>query len=218
MWNLLPPKLQLTVLVILATALVHAIGGVLALLGGEDLGLLRKASMAVSVIGIILIPLAEMIWRPLWRQFPIMGRKLFPDCSGVWAGELQSTWKDPTSGQRIAPIEARFFIFQGLLSTSVRTSTEESASHSTRCWLEADPASRQYVIAYTYRNTPGAKVSDRSMQHDGVAWLSFDHTASPPRMTGRYCTTRHTSGDIDIQRISEDPDAPVVHPTKKDAG
>jgi hypothetical protein len=73
------------------------------------------------------------------------------------------------------------------------------------------------VIAYTYRNIPEAKVSDRSMQHDGVAWLSFDHTASPPRITGLYCTTRHTSGDIDIKQVSKDPDAPVVHPTKKGA-
>jgi hypothetical protein len=123
MWNLLAPKLQLTVLVILAVALVHAIGGVVAWVGGEDFGLLRKASMAASVIGIILIPLAEMIWRPLWRRFPILGRKLFPDCSGVWDGELHSTWMDPTTRQRIAPIKTRFFIFQGLLSTSVRMST-----------------------------------------------------------------------------------------------
>jgi hypothetical protein len=218
MWNLLAPKLQLTVLVMLAAVLVHAIDGVFAWIGGEYVGLFRKASMAVTVIGIILLPLAELVWRPVWRRFPILARKLFPDCSGVWEGELHSTWKDPSTGLRIPPITARFFIFQGLLSTSVRMSTGESSSHSTRCWLEADPASRQFVIAYTYRNTPGAKVSERSTQHDGVAWLSFDHTASPPRMTGRYCTTRHTSGDIDIKRVSEDPDGPVVHLTLKDAG
>lgn len=216
MWNLFSLKTQILVMVILTAVLVHGIGAAMTLFGAEDLSLLRKTSLAASLIGVVVVAFGEMAWRPLWRHVPWLGRKLFPDCNGRWEGELHSTWKD-ASGQRIPPIPVKFWIFQHLFTTHVRMATRESSSESTRCWMEADPASRRYTIGYTYRNTPGAKVSERSMQHDGVAWLTFDHTASPPRLAGRYCTTRHTSGDIDVRRMSADPDSPIVHPSMADA-
>ena len=32
----------------------------------------------------------------------------YPDLEGTWAGELQSTWENPKTGQKEAPIKAFF--------------------------------------------------------------------------------------------------------------
>src|SRR5690554_6322178 len=31
-------------------------------------------------------------WRRLWRRFPILNEKLFPDLNGVWIGTTSSNW------------------------------------------------------------------------------------------------------------------------------
>lgn len=217
MWNLFTLKTQITVIVTLAAILVPAVGGLWAWVSGDEVGKLRAGSMVVSLIALIMIPTANHFWHAIWKWFPILGRKVFPDCSGRWEGELASNWTDPATQQQAGPIKVTIWIFQNLFSIHVRMSTGESSSDSTRCWIDADPATRRYEIGYTYKNRPTAKVSHRSGQHDGVAWLWVDQTSNPLRMTGLYCTTRHTGGDIDIRRISDDPDALVVHPTAKDA-
>jgi hypothetical protein len=205
MWHLLPLRYQFSAIAFLAAAIAWGLQALVSWWTGDQPGLLGLLSLALTLISVVVIPALALLWRPLWRLVPALGRGLFPDCNGRWEGTLLSTWKNPQTGASTPPIAAAFWIRQGLFSTSVRMRTGESTSRSTRCWLEAVPDEGHYVIGYTYRNDPKVAVSHRSTQHDGVAWLEVDVTATPPRISGRYCTTRHTSGDIDVTRVSDDP-------------
>jgi len=205
MWHLLPLRYQFSAIAFLAAAIAWGLQAFVAWRTGEDPGLVGRISLALTVISVVVIPALARLWRPLWLRLPALGQRLFPDCNGRWEGILLSTWKNPETGAGVSPIPATFWIRQGLFSTSVRMRTGESTSRSTRCWLEAVPDEAHHVIGYTYRNDPKASLSHRSTQHDGVAWLDVDLSSDPPRIAGRYCTTRHTSGDIEATRASSDP-------------
>lgn len=209
MWHLLPLRHQFWAIAFLTAAIAWGVQAAVAWWAGKDPGLIGQVSLALSIVSLVVIPLLARLWRPLWRAVPAFGRSVFPDCNGRWEGTLHSTWKNPATGAGVPPIPATICIRQGLFFTSVRMRTGESTSRSTRCWLEAVPDEGRYVIGYTYRNDPKAALAHRSTQHDGVAWLEVDAAVAPPRITGRYCTTRHTSGDIEMTRTSPEPDEAV---------
>src|SRR5207244_11924970 len=147
------------------------------------------------------VGIASAAWRWVWGRVPIIGRKTFPDLSGTWRGQLLSTWKDPTTGQGVAPIPITIWIRQGLFSTSIKLRTGESSSHSTRCLLEADPEAGRFRFWYSYDNTPQAEFRHRSARHEGVGWLELDFDTDQERLTGCSYPGRKTSGDIDVRRV-----------------
>jgi hypothetical protein len=208
MWHLLRLQYQFSAIAFSSISIALGLQALVTWWSDRQPNLLGLVSLALSIIGIIVVPLAAKLWRWLWKLLPALGRHLFPDCNGIWQGTLLSSWKDHQTGAVTPPIPATFRIRQGLFSTHISMRTGESTSSSTRCWLEATPDAGRYVIGYTYRNDPKVAVSTRSTQHDGVAWLEVDTIATPTRITGRYYTTRNTSGDLDMKRINEDPDSP----------
>jgi hypothetical protein len=202
MWQLLSWKTHVLIITGLAIAFAWGIEALVVLFQGEHASLLKFASLITSLITMGVAGLASFVWRPLWRKFPFIERKTFPDLTGTWEGFLRSTWKDPNTGQPKDPIPTKIWIRQGLFSTSVKLQTGESFSYSTRCMLEADHDAGRFRIWYSYDNQPNAEFAYRSTQHQGVAWLELDIDADPERLTGQYYTYRLTNGDMVLRRKS----------------
>ncbi|API59660.1 hypothetical protein BSL82_10285 [Tardibacter chloracetimidivorans] len=204
MWSLLGKKAQVSIILVAGLLSAWSIDAVYALALHKEAGLLKTLSLAVTIVGTILVAVAEAGWRWLWRQVPLLGRKAFPDLNGKWDGTLRSTWINPETGQPIDPIPTRITVRQRLFSTSVTLKTGESESHSTRCILERLPEIGRFRIWYSYNNDPIAQVRHRSSPHEGVAYLEFDPDASPDALVGRYYTARKTTGDIEVTRGTRD--------------
>jgi hypothetical protein len=200
MWGLLPRKTQIFIIGGLAIVLAWAIEGATGLLTGNTPSELKLISLVVMVISTGMVAIATSIWRRVWKQFPLIARKLFPDLTGTWAGELVSTWSNSTTGQP-ASIPVTIWIRQGIFSTSIKLRSGESTSYSTRCLLEADQEAGRFRFWYSYDNNPRAQYRHRSARHEGVAWLELDIDTDPERLVGCYYTDRKTSGDIDVRRV-----------------
>jgi hypothetical protein len=201
MWSLLSRRTQVLVVAGLAIVLAWGIEGGTAVLTGELPPALKLISLVATVICTGAVAIASAVWRRLWKWFPILGRKLFPDLTGTWAGELVSTWTNLGTGQGIAPIPVTIWIRQGLFSTSIKLRTGESTSYSTRCLIEAYPEAGRFRFWYSYENNPTAQRRDQSARHEGVAWLELDIDTDAEHLIGGYYTDRKTSGDIAVRRV-----------------
>jgi hypothetical protein len=202
MWHLLPWRQQVYVITVLAIVLAWAFDAAVEWLQGERAPLLKFISFFAIVITIGAAGLASATWRWVWRRFPIVERKTFPDLTGTWEGTLVSTWIDPSTGKLLPPIPADLWIRQGLFSMSVKLRTEESTSYSTRYVLEAYPEAGRFRVWYSYANHPKAEVAFRSARHEGVGWLEMDIDSEPDRLAGQYYSDRRTSGDMTFRRVS----------------
>jgi len=203
MWSLLSRRYQLSIIVFATLLTAWAIDAIYALVGGHTPSLVKVASLVVTIVGTVLVAILNSTWQWIWRRFPTIQRKAFPDLNGTWQGTLISTWIDPETGQPKPPIPTTITIRQGLLSTSVSLRTGESTSHSTRALLETFPETSRFRIWYSYNNDPQAQYQHRSSPHEGVAFLELDAETDMNRLTGRYYTARRTTGDIDIARHAE---------------
>jgi hypothetical protein len=200
MWSLLGRSPQLIIIVGAVSCLAWACDAAYQLLTGQVPNNLKFISLFAFVIGVVFAGVAEITWRPLWRRFSLLQRKTFPDLNGSWKGTLTSTWVDPATGSPKPPIPTEIIIRQGLFTTSVLLKTQESASHSTRSFLEPFRDTGRFRIWYSYNNDPQAQFLHRSSPHEGVAFLECEFDADPDRLTGRYYTARRTTGDIDVRR------------------
>jgi len=200
MWSLLGRSAQLTIIVGAGFCLAWAFDAAYQLVTGQVPNNIKFVSLCVFIIGFVFAAIAEFSWRSLWRCFPLLQRKTFPDLNGTWKGTLVSTWVDPATGSPKPPIPTDIVIRQGLFTTAVSFKTGEAASHSTRSFLEPFRETGRFRIWYSYNNDPHAQFQHRSSPHEGVAFLECDSGADPNRLTGRYYTARRTTGDIDVRR------------------
>jgi hypothetical protein len=200
MWSLLGRKTKLTIILAAGFFFAWAYDAAYEYLTGQVPNNIKLISLFVFVVGVLFAGIAEIAWRPLWRRFPLLQRKAFPDLSGTWKGTLTSTWVDAETASPKPPIPTDITIRQGLFATSVLLKTGESTSHSTRCFLEPFRDTGRFRIWYSYNNDPQAQFHHRSSPHEGVAFLECDFDADPNRLPGRYYTDRRTTGDIDVRR------------------
>jgi hypothetical protein len=205
MWSLLARRTQVIILVVLTTVLLLGLQAASEWWTGATPSLLKFISLVATLISTVAVLAANWTWRAIWRKLPFLNRVFFPDLNGVWEGWLQTTWEDPETKQVPGPIPSRVTIRQGVLAINVRQKTGESASWSTRVIPEADPDADRYRLWYSYSNKPNAAVSHRSCDHDGIAWLELSLGDSPDELRGQYFTSRRTTGDIMLRRVSTQP-------------
>lgn len=205
MWALISRRWQVMILVGLTALLLLGIQAASEWWTGTRPSLLKSVSLVSSIIGSLLVVGANLIWRRVWRVLPVLNRVFFPDLNGKWEGTLQTTWVDPDTSQVPPPIATKVTIRQGILSISVKQRTEESDSWATRVIAEANSDADRYRLWYSYSNKPKAAVSHRSCDHDGVAWLEVSLGDDPDELRGQYFTSRRTSGDILLRRVSSEP-------------
>jgi hypothetical protein len=190
MWSLLGRKAQLTIILGAGFCLAWAYDAAYEYLTGQKPNNVKLIFLLVSIIGGLFATIAEVAWRPLWRCFPFLQSKMFPDLNGTWKGTLTSTWIDPKTDSPASPIPAEITIRQGLFTTCVSLKTTESASRSTRSFLEPFRNERRFRIWYTYDNDPQVRFRDRNFPHEGVGFLDCEFDVDPNRLTGRYYTDK----------------------------
>jgi SMODS-associating 2TM, beta-strand rich effector domain len=199
-WSLLPRKLQLTLIIGTGVSIAWSYDAAYALITGSHPQLLSVISLTVTIVGSLLTAALQFSWRWIWRRWPFIQPKTFPDLNGTWEGTFASTWTNPETEQPPDPIPTIVTIRQRLFRTDVSVTAEESESRSTRVFLEPDYDRRRFRLWYSYNNDPKAQHRHRSSPHEGVAFLNLDFDADPNRMTGRYYTERKTTGDMDLSR------------------
>jgi len=202
MWQLLTWQKQALVATALAIALAWAVDVVFYWLYGERAPMLHFVSLFATIITVGVAGVTSLTWRYVWQKLPAIARKTFPDLNGTWEGTLISTWIDPATNKSPPPTPVTIWIRQTLFSVSIKLRTGESSSHSTRCLLEAEHEAGRFRVWYSYDNKPKAEVAHRSARHEGVAWLGMDIDTDPTRLAGQYYTSRRTTGDIDVRRVS----------------
>ena len=165
-------------------------------LSGEsfDKALLKPAHHVLLILTLFLTILEK--W--LWKFWPFNWLVKRPNVSGVYEGELQSTWTDAT-GNPIPPIKAFLSIHQTLLSIQIRQYTGQSPSYS----IAADfvhSGDGRIELVYTYLNDPPAVIRSESPIHYGTAKLVVERKSE--RLIGNYWTDRKTTGEMRFTRFS----------------
>ncbi|MGB8295730.1 MAG: hypothetical protein WCG85_09920 [Polyangia bacterium] len=151
----------------------------------------RPFSTVVGILLLFLVVFDIWAWRLPFLQGWFVPR---PDVRGTWRVLLQSDWKEPASGQTIAPILAFLVVRQTFSMISMRMLTAESASELVGAAI-AKAEDATYRISGVYRNEPKLAVRERSPIHYGA--LLLDVEGSPvERLAGHYWTDRSTRGQI----------------------
>jgi len=177
---------------------------VLVIVGGQKITNLRSALFvgykAVPIVTFVVVLFATHGWRlPIFRGWLVP----FPDLNGTWDGAIETTWVDPTTNERMAPIPATLRIRQSFLRISCVMQTGEMISQSFFAGFWIDPENQIRKIGYSYHSTPSIPLQHRSPPHDGTA--VFDIVGDPPReLRGTYWSTRKTTGSISLSFTSRD--------------
>ncbi len=111
----------------------------------------------------------------------------FPDLNGTWQGTIQTTWKNPETGEVPGPIPVILTIKQSFtrISCVMRTAEMTSRSYLADFWLDGDEQIRK--LGYSYHTNPFPLVTDRSQPHDGT--IVFEIVGNPvEKLRGIYWT------------------------------
>lgn len=198
-WSLVPRHLQIMIVVALGAIATTIAATLSAWLSGEVRPQILYVSVAATLITIIIIPLAQTLWRPLWRVVPALNRWLFPDLNGTWTGEAQPVSNGDTPAQS-RPVTV--WIRQGLFDVTVTLASDQLESHSTRAVVEVDPRAHKFRIWYAYDGRPPPELAKVNPRHEGAACLEIDPERDRQTLTGRYFTDRGTVGSLSLTRRS----------------
>lgn len=154
----------------------------------------KKLPDVVTIFVIISFAFTKWFWR--WYTFKGWLVKV-PDLQGTWEGELQSTWENPGTKQRIPPLRLILVIRQTFSTISCTMFTNESESYSRAAQIGVDEETGAISLSYNYTNRSKANIRDRSPIHDGAAHLKV--VTVPSRMLeGEYWTGRRTTGQVTL--------------------
>jgi len=149
----------------------------------------------VVTIDLILIAIFSTIF---WKLKIFKGWLVpFPNLNGTWKGFIRTTWIDPITNERPAPIPAILTIKQSFLKISCIMRTSEMTSRSIISDFVLDKDSQMKRLIYSYDSNPIQTVKERSPQHCGT--IAFDIVEKPiKRLIGEYWTGRKTTGNIEM--------------------
>jgi len=167
---------------------------------------ITNTELKINVEALRTLPEVVFFYAILYQIFKKWGWRLpflqgwlvpFPDLQGTWQGTLQTTWKDPNTGQTPSPISMILVIRQSFESISCVLYTKESPSYSNTASLTEDDSSGIKKISYIYTSKPNVMVRDKNAMHDGAAILNI---VSKPKksLEGEYWTSRETTGSMSL--------------------
>lgn len=158
--------------------------------GGPAAVLWLSDLLAVVFIG------ASAFERWGWR-WPRLHPRLIgtPDVRGTWRGMMESSWIDPATEKVRPPKVVYLSIRQTLTTVWVRLLTNESASDQMVGSVKKDSVSEDWLLSYTYRNTPKLPLRKTSPEHRGGTFLTI-FGEPPARIEGEYWTSRDTKGTL----------------------
>jgi hypothetical protein len=169
------------------------------------------------------IPILLILWlgftKYAWKWSVFQGWLVpFPYIEGTWQGNIQTTWKNPKTGEIPGPIPVILTIKQSFsrISCVMRTAEMTSSSHFADFWLDSDEQLRK--LGYCYVSNPSVSVAERSQPHQGT--IVLDIIGNPVnKLRGTYWTSRKTTGEVELifhyrERLDEYPNYLGEHPMK----
>jgi hypothetical protein len=155
---------------------------------------IKKLPDVVTIFVILGFVFTRWMWR--WKIFTYKGWLVkVPYIQGTWEGDLQSTWVNPKTGQRIPPLKMILVVRQTFSTISCTMFTKESESYSRAAQIAVEKETGAISLSYNYTNRSKADIRDRSPIHDGAAHLRV--VTLPARMLeGEYWTGRCTTGTM----------------------
>jgi hypothetical protein len=188
----LKPQPFLFILLILSAAVWFLDARVNGLDLGTFIGFLRPIPDVITVDLLVFAAFRRWGWR--WRF--LQGWLVpFPDLSGTWLGELQTTWVNPVDGRRPGPIPVMLTIQQtfGAVNCVMRTAEMVSNSYAEGFCIDREVQTRQ--LCYSYTSRPKASLRARSTPHDGT--IRFNILGkNATKLDGEYWTQRCTTGTV----------------------
>lgn len=190
---------------LLTAAAVIVVASLLSLSYFQDFSLglnyatLTAATTSAAVVWVCWLLFKNWLWKmPVLRYWLVK----IPDLNGSWQGEMQSTWKDPSTKENVPPIQITAKITQTLTEISVDFQTGEMDSQSVVATMHCDPHRRTTDIKYIYLSEPDATVRKRSELHYGAAKMDVKQAKDGSQMLrGNYWTSRETTGTIELTKV-----------------
>jgi hypothetical protein len=177
---------------------------------------LTLAYKSISLVLLVVGFFVGYAWRwKIFRNWLVP----FPNLNGTWQGTIQTTWKDPKTGQTPGPVPAILAIKQSFTRISCVMHTAEMTSRSFLAdfWLQDDDQIRMF--GYSYHSSPLPSVRDRSQPHEGTIIFQLDGDPVE-KLKGTYWTARSTTGEITLTfrektRLEEIPADLGKHPVSE---
>ncbi|NLD45963.1 MAG: hypothetical protein GX660_02025 [Clostridiaceae bacterium] len=118
---------------------------------------IKKLPDVITIYVLLVIVFTNWAWRlPIFKGWLVS----FPDLQGTWKGEIESTWNDPATSQKIPPKDVTLVIKQTFSKISCSMYTDESDSFSNTAQINEDDDSGIFRLSYNYTNRPKANVRD----------------------------------------------------------
>ena len=169
------------------------------------IGFNSEALLKLPEVVTIYIVLSFIFTKWIWRLPILQGWLIrYPDLKGTWQGNLQTTWKNPETGEIPGPIPMILVIKQSFNTINCVMHTQESTSYSNASMLSEDDESGIQRISYNYTNTPDTTIRGRSAIHYGAAILRIIKEGKKYSLTGEYWTSRSTAGNISLTLRSKE--------------
>jgi len=161
---------------------------------------IKKLPDVVTIFVALSVIFTKWLWRvPIFRGWLVQ----VPYIQGTWAGDLQSTWVDPKTGQGIPPLKMILVVRQTFSTMSCTLFTKESESFSRAAQIAFEKESGLVTVSYNYTNRSKADIRHRSPIHDGAAHLRV--VTLPHRtLEGEYWTGRCTTGTMKLEFRTRD--------------
>lgn len=193
MHHLLPLKLKIGVIVILAAATA----GLASYLGFDRLNL----TMIVGIVEWIVIQILFRSWGFL-AHLPLIPRPAWmrTDLSGRWTGEIRSQWRAAPDAAELAAIPVSLELRQTWAEIVFGMTTDKMRSRSTGAILIYDPFTKELRFRYFYETEPTAATSDANPPQRLGSALACIRLDAPDCMKIRYTDERSPGGDIELRR------------------
>jgi hypothetical protein len=156
--------------------------------GGPGVILALSDLIPFLIIGMTLFEMRGWRWHRLHPH--LVGQ---PVILGTWRGELASLWQNDAGQQQPAKV-VYLTIAQTLATVYARLLTDESESDQMAGSVARTP-SGNWVLSYTYMNTPKIALRKDSPPHRGGAWLTI-YGEPAHRIEGEYWTSRPSMGTL----------------------
>ena len=157
----------------------------------------KAIGVPITVVGIAILAFERWLWRiPLLQGWFVYR----PNLNGTWEVTLETDWVDERTGQRRAPVEARFEIRQTHSRLHIAMSSDESMGELVAASIIRRDDGR-YRLTGTFRNEPRLSNRDRSPIHYGAFLLDVEGSASrPDTLRGHYWNDRGSKGEMAARR------------------
>ena len=154
----------------------------------------------VTVLGLLAFVFDRYLWHTQFFHGWFFKR---PDLRGTWHVELQSSYIDPTTTQRVPMIVCYMGIEQTLSEIKMHLMTPESESWSIASHIRPSPSGNGYQAISVYTNDPNIHLRDKGTSHTHKGTLIIDTHGPgvrPITLTAQYWTDRKTMGTMDFKR------------------